>query len=820
MALKTGTFSDIVTWLVMTNNAVIFNNNRTIQKTFIFEGKDSYRMTDADQELYIDHINEAFKRLKSGFIVYLEAQKTKDMEYMDKSIENPLTAELDTIREKNLTGKNNYRMRYFLTFVYRQPSDFLQRFENVVDKDNKTVLKEVKQAVKDFINVFTIRANQQEMDNEMMKNGEFMAKAEADFLDNVEEIVSLLNRHFSNIRPLTTEETLTYLHSTISDSQHAIKANYRAYIVQNLSDSPLITGRQPKLGNKYIGTVGIKDLPATCHAFMFDKLNSLKSEFRWSTRWIALSKEDAKKENLKIQQQHRQRAKTPFTMLYEALQNKDSGKVDPAALRDEEEAQDLLMEQEQDLISLGYLTTNIVLMNEDPDVLNLELKELKTIVNDMGFIATVEKDNATSAWLSTIPSVYELNVRRFLVHSLTFAACAPLSARWEGQKKNEHFEKLGLQSMPLLKCQTPEQFPFYLNLHVDEVGHTFIAGVTGTGKSVLLNAITCNFLKYKDAKIFIFDKSASSRVLTQAMGGNFYNLLVDDSIAFQPLANIDDANELIWVFEWLKRYASSRNVEITTDEESLLLTALKSLAGTPKHLRTITLLSTSVQSELWRSILSSLIGSDGSGGTYGRLFDNDEDKFGHGNWQAFEMEKIMENESILAPTLDYLFHRIESQLSKVPALIIMDECWLFLRNDAFRKKIAEYIKDLRKKNAAVIMATQNLSDITDDLKPVISENMLTKIFLANEGMTPLSEKLYREFGLNDRELEIVKSLKSRKEYYYKSQLGSRVFDLNLSPVELAFIASTNRIDQQKAGLLADLKPAEFIREWKKVKGVS
>ena len=180
----------------------------------------------------------------------------------------------------------------------------------------------------------------------------------------------------------------------------------------------------------------------------------------------------------------------------------------------------------------------------------------------------------------------------------------------------------------------------------------------------------------------------------------------------------------------------------------------------------------------------------------------------------------MENESILAPTLDYLFHRIESQLSKVPALIIMDECWLFLRNDAFRKKIAEYIKDLRKKNAAVIMATQNLSDITDDLKPVISENMLTKIFLANEGMTPLSEKLYREFGLNDRELEIVKSLKSRKEYYYKSQLGSRVFDLNLSPVELAFIASTNRIDQQKAGLLADLKPAEFIREWKKVKGVS
>ena len=70
--------------------------------------------------------------------------------------------------------------------------------------------------------------------------------------------------------------------------------------------------------------------------------------------------------------------------------------------------------------------------------------------------------------------------------------------------------------------------------------------MTGTGKSVLLNTIACNFQKYQDAKVFIFDKSASSRVLTQAMGGNFYNLLVDmDTISFQPLANIHDDIEKI-----------------------------------------------------------------------------------------------------------------------------------------------------------------------------------------------------------------------------------------------------------------------------------
>lgn len=87
-------------------------------------------------------------------------------------------------------------------------------------------------------------------------------------------------------------------------------------------------------------------------------------------------------------------------------------------------------------------------------------------------------------------------------------------------------------------------------------------------------------------------------------------------------------------------------------------------------------------------------------GTYGKLFDSNVDKFGEGNWQVFEMEKIMENEAIVGPTLDYLFHRIEGQLTGEPVLIILDECWLFLRNKAFRKKIIEYIKDLRKKNAS------------------------------------------------------------------------------------------------------------------------
>ena len=208
----------------------------------------------------------------------------------------------------------------------------------------------------------------------------------------------------------------------------------------------------------------------------------------------------------------------------------------------------------------------------------------------------------------------------------------------------------------------------------------------------------------------------------------------------------------------------------------------------------------------------------GSEGLYGHLFDSKEDKFGTGNWQVFEMEKLMANEAIVAPTLDYLFHRIESQLTGYPTLIILDECWLFLRNEAFRKKIVEYLKDLRKKNASVIMATQNLSDITDDILPIIVENMSTKIMLANYTMNQLSREMYRKFGLNEEEIETVRGLIPKEQYFYKSPLGTRVFGLDIaesrSPIEYAFLTATSKIDQQKAEELSNLSPSEFIKAWK------
>ena len=95
----------------------------------------------------------------------------------------------------------------------------------------------------------------------------------------------------------------------------------------------------------------------------------------------------------------------------------------------------------------------------------------------------------------------------------------PVSSVWAGNEYNNH-----LKEPALIYTQTSGNTPFRLNLHYNDVGHTLIVGPTGTGKSVLLATIEAHFAKYTNAQVFAFDKGGSSRVLTVASGGKFYDL--------------------------------------------------------------------------------------------------------------------------------------------------------------------------------------------------------------------------------------------------------------------------------------------------------
>ena len=121
-----------------------------------------------------------------------------------------------------------------------------------------------------------------------------------------------------------------------------------------------------------------------------------------------------------------------------------------------------------------------------------------------------------------------------------------------------------------------------------------------------------------------------------------------------------------------------------------------------------------------------------------------------------------------------------------------------------KNKIDEWLRVLRKKNTSVIFATQGLSEIANStIVSSITDACKTQIFLPNDKAISAWLNLYKKFNLNIKEIQTINSATAKKDYYYKSTKGSRLYQLNLSSLELAYCGASNSEDQNKIKEIRD-----------------
>jgi type IV secretory pathway VirB4 component len=225
-----------------------------------------------------------------------------------------------------------------------------------------------------------------------------------------------------------------------------------------------------------------------------------------------------------------------------------------------------------------------------------------------------------------------------------------------------------------------------------------------------------------------------------------------------------------------------------------------------------------LQSNMLRQALAPYV----LGGAHGKLLDADHDRLGSADVQGFEMEELMHSKAAVLAVLRYLFARFEERLDGAPTLLILDEAWLFLDDPVFAARIRQWLKTLRKKNASIVFATQSLADVKDSaIAPAIIESCASRIFLPNPQATePQIRTIYEGFGLNSRQIEIVATAQPKRDYYYQSRLGNRVFDLDLGPVALAFAgASTPEHQRDIDAVLAAHGAQDFAAHWLRHNGL-
>jgi type IV secretion system protein VirB4 len=255
-------------------------------------------------------------------------------------------------------------------------------------------------------------------------------------------------------------------------------------------------------------------------------------------------------------------------------------------------------------------------------------------------------------------------------------------------------------------------------------------------------------------------------------------------------------------------------VTISPEVKEHIWTSLTSLATAPIEERTITGLTVLLQSnDLKRALQPYCVG-----GPYGRLLDAERETIGDASMLAFETEGLL-GTSAAPATLAYLFHRIAGRLDGRPTLVIIDEGWLALSDPGFSRQLAEWLVTLRKKNASVVFATQSLAQLEKStIAAEIIDSCHTRILLPNDrAIEPQITAIYRRFGLNDRQIEILARATPKRDYYCQSRSGNRLFELGLGELALSICAASAKEDHTLIDhVLAEHGRDGFLETWLRI----
>ena len=757
--------ADFLLWAALVAPGIVLNKDGSFQRTVRFRGPDLDSAVAAELVAVAGRLNNAFRRLGSGWAIFVEAQRHAAATYPACTFPDAASALVDAERRADFEqAGSHFESSYFLTFTFLPPAEDAARTEGwLYEGRDKAGLDPHE----------TLRG----------------------FADRTDRLLTLIDAFMPECRWLDDGEMLTYLHECVSTHRHRVRVpEAPIYLDALLADQPLTGGLDPSLGDQHLRVLTITGFPTVTTPGLLDELNRLAFPYRWSTRAILLDKTDAVRLLTRIRRQWFAKRKSIAAILKEVMTNEASVLVDSDAANKAEDADLALQELGADHAGIAYVTATVTVWDADPRIADEKLRRVEKVIQGRDFTAMTETINAVDAWLGSLPGHVYANVRQPPISTLNLAHMIPLSAVWAGESADAHFD-----APPLLFGKTDGSTPFRFCLHVGDVGHTLVVGPTGAGKSVLLALMALQFRRYAGAQVFAFDFGGSIRAAALAMGGDWHDLgggLSEgsaESVSLQPLARIDEATERAWAADWLNAILTREGVSITPQVKEHIWTALTSLASAPVEERTLTGLCVLLQSNDLKQALRPYC----LGGAWGRLLDAESEHLGSATVQAFETEGLIGTEAAPA-VLAYLFHRIEDRLDGSPTLIIIDEGWLALDDEGFAGQLREWLKTLRKKNASVIFATQSLSDIDGSaIAPAIIESCPTRLLLPNErAIEPQITAIYRRFGLNDRQIEILARATPKRDYYCQSRRGNRLFELGLSEVALAVCAASSKTDQQ------------------------
>ena len=737
-------------WAELIAPGVVLQTDGSFLAGWRYRGPDAGAASESQREHLERQVNDALLPFSSGWMFHVDRIRRVAQGYAPEgAFPDPATSRLDRIRrEAYLSAGRYYETEHVLCATDLPPPESHSRWKSWFVSGGERPATQ-------WVRVW------EEFEARLRELGDRLAGT-------------------LHLERLDSESLLSHLYACLTGRVQWVHAPAPGTDIADLLAPELLSGFEPRVGSlgfedRVVIAISVSGFPAETESVVLDALDRLPLAFRFSSRWIPMSNEAAARR---------------IAMRRKLWMVKRRGLLGPDgfAVQMVEDAEAAAAEISSGEVRFGHYTPLILLMEPDAAPAKANAEEVLQVLRERGFVADVETVNAAEAFLGSIPGHGGYNLRRALISTRALTALLPLTSVWAGAATCPS-PLFPAGSPALLWAKTEGSTPFRLNLHVGDVGHTLVLGPTGSGKSTLLAVLAAQWRRYPLARTALFDVDFSGLPLARASSARHYALAAGspDAVRLQPLARIDDADERAWALEWLETLFALQDVRLTPAQRERVDRALRLVAQAPLRYRTLTELLTQLQD----SALQTALRAYTVDGPFGHLLDASESDVGEADHEVFELRGLMSlGDRVLVPALLCLFRHVERRSDpRHPTLMQIDEAIIPLSHSLFGAKIRDWLVTRRKANTAVVLATQSLSHF-DELpsRTVLLESCPTRLFLPNpEAITPDGLALYRRFGLSPEEAQIIATARPKRDYYYRSPAGARLFELGLSEPELEIL---------------------------------
>ena len=563
-----------------------------------------------------------------------------------------------------------------------------------------------------------------------------------------------------------------------------------------------------RVGDHFVRILTMKESIAETRPLVSDRLLKIEGNFYVVTEWTPLSMAKARKEVDK-RRRHFNMSKSGFVSQMgsdPAKTNQRNVLIDESKQADIENLGECLRAL-GDGQTLGDFSLTVVLFSADLQTINQEMGEFAGVFTNADGALFTETYNQLNAFFATVPGNYAQNLRKMYLLNANYADLSFLFTIHPGEKTNAH-----LRSEYLAVLETDNATPYYLNLHNGEVAHTLILGMTGSGKSFLCNFLLTNAQKYRP-QTYIFDIGGSFQSLTEIFGGTYLNVGQESrDFTINPFSLPESKENMQFLFSFFRVLIEGNDKRYRLDfkEERKLWEAIERMYVVAPEQRTLSTFSQIIGE------LKERLHRWTKEGQYGFLFDNVEDTLSFSKFQTFNFAGWGDAPEVLEPLLFYVLHRASNEIANPAKLatfktFLLDEAWLFIKNETIRSYIVAAQKTWRKHNAAMILATQSIKELEESgMLAIVAESCPTKIFLANPEM---NRQVYREaFHLNDTEIDIIADLIPPGEMLIRKAQSSKKVRLNVDSVSYWIATNNARDNLLKREAFAQYGIAEGVRQ--------